>query len=42
MQSLGNSLGRHIAVEDMALQHTRVLVTGNESKIPARRGDPGE
>lgn len=42
MQSFGNSLARHIAVEDMALQHTRVLVTGHESKIPARRGEPNE
>lgn len=42
MQGLGNGLGRHIAVEDVALQHTRVLVTGHESKIPARRGEPSK
>lgn len=42
MQCFGNGLSRDIAVEDMAFQHTRVLVAGHKSKIPARRNEHGE
>lgn len=42
MQGFCNGLGRHIAVEDMALQHARVLVARHKSKIPARKGDRSE
>lgn len=36
MQGLGDALGRHIAVEDMTLEDTGVLVTGHKGKVSAR------
>jgi len=36
MQGFGDTLGGHVAVEDVTLEDTGVLVTGHKGKVSAR------